>query len=59
MRARIFTKSFLSSFKGAMKACEKLMERLEPVRASMENPTWEALVEKAYFQYVDLVATHM
>jgi hypothetical protein len=42
-----------------MKACEKLMERLEPVRASMENPTWEALVEKAYLEYVDLVATHM
>jgi hypothetical protein len=42
-----------------MKACEKLMERLEPVRAGMENPTWEALVEKAYLEYVDLVATHM
>jgi hypothetical protein len=42
-----------------MKACEKLLERLEPVRASMENPTWEALAEQAYLEGVDLVAAHM
>jgi hypothetical protein len=42
-----------------MKACEKLLERLEPVRASMGDPTWEALAEQAFLENVDLVATHM
>jgi len=42
-----------------MKTCEKLLERLEPIRAGMENPTWQELVEAAYNKDVDLIATHM
>jgi len=42
-----------------MKACEQLLERLEPIRAGMGNPTWQELVQEAYMQNVDMIATHM
>ncbi|XP_059485730.1 xanthine dehydrogenase-like [Neocloeon triangulifer] len=43
----------------AMKSCQILLARLEPIRQSMGNPTWEALVQQAYVQNVDMMATFM
>ncbi|XP_065336761.1 uncharacterized protein LOC135937537 [Cloeon dipterum] len=43
----------------AMKACNILLERLAPIRESLGNPTWEQLVQEAYWQNVDMIATHM
>ncbi|XP_063538704.1 uncharacterized protein LOC134747956 [Cydia strobilella] len=42
-----------------MKACEILLERLEPIRAKMGKPSWEELVEKAYKAGLNLQASHM
>lgn len=42
-----------------IKACEILLERLEPIKKSLENPTWPELIKKAYFSGVDLCAHHM
>lgn len=42
-----------------MKACEMLLERLEPIKKQMENPTWPALVHKAHSSLVDLCAHYM
>lgn len=42
-----------------MKACQMLLERLEPIKKQMENPTWEELVQKAHDSLVDLCAHHM
>ncbi|PZC72657.1 hypothetical protein B5X24_HaOG210768 [Helicoverpa armigera] len=36
------------------KCCESLLERLEPIRKKMNNPTWEELVKKSYEMSVDL-----
>uniref|UniRef100_A0A2A4JUF7 FAD-binding PCMH-type domain-containing protein n=1 Tax=Heliothis virescens TaxID=7102 RepID=A0A2A4JUF7_HELVI len=36
------------------KCCENLLERLEPIRKAMNNPTWEVLVKKSYEMSVDL-----
>jgi xanthine dehydrogenase/oxidase len=41
------------------KACEKLVERLEPVKSALKNPSWEKLIEEAYKQGIDLCATYM
>ncbi|KAF4522203.1 hypothetical protein B566_EDAN007354 [Ephemera danica] len=42
-----------------MMACQELLRRLEPVRISMGNPTWQELVHQAYIENVDLQATYM
>ncbi|XP_059474057.1 uncharacterized protein LOC132195836 [Neocloeon triangulifer] len=43
-----------------MKACQKLVQRLEPVRQGMGgDPTWEQVVQEAFMQTVELNATHM
>ncbi|CAB3359543.1 Hypothetical predicted protein [Cloeon dipterum] len=39
-----------------MKACQTLLDRLEPVRATMENPTWLQLIREAYNRNVNLSA---
>ncbi|KAJ8719472.1 hypothetical protein PYW08_011647 [Mythimna loreyi] len=42
-----------------MKACEIILERLAPVRKTMDKPSWEDLVQKAYEIGVDLQASYM
>ncbi|XP_059474105.1 xanthine dehydrogenase/oxidase-like isoform X2 [Neocloeon triangulifer] len=39
-----------------MKACQILLDRLAPVKATMENPTWLQLIRKAYDTNVNLTA---
>ncbi|XP_069359953.1 uncharacterized protein [Maniola hyperantus] len=39
---------------GVRKCCEELLKRLEPVRAQMNNPTWEELIAEAYRLGVNL-----
>ncbi|XP_049874984.1 uncharacterized protein LOC126373065 [Pectinophora gossypiella] len=39
---------------GVQQACEELLARLDPIRATMDNPTWEALVKKAFEMDVNL-----
>lgn len=39
---------------GVQRACEELLRRLEPIRTSMNNPTWEVLVKAAHTAGVDL-----
>lgn len=41
------------------KACEILLERLQPVRDENPNATWEELIEIAFLKNVDLSATYM
>lgn len=42
----------------AMKACETINERLQPLREKMDKPSWEALVANAYGAGIDLQALH-
>lgn len=42
-----------------IKACQNLLDRLEPIRKTMTNPTWQELVSKAHLSGVDLSAHHM
>ncbi|XP_026741667.1 xanthine dehydrogenase 1-like isoform X2 [Trichoplusia ni] len=42
----------------AMKACETINERLQPLREKLENPSWEVLVANAYGAGIDLQALH-
>lgn len=42
-----------------VKACEILMERLKPVKAKMNNPSWEQLVQQAYLESIDLQASYL
>lgn len=39
---------------GVQRCCEELLKRLEPIRNTMVNPTWEELIQKAYESDVDL-----
>ncbi|KAM3961536.1 LOW QUALITY PROTEIN: uncharacterized protein ACR2FA_004430 [Aphomia sociella] len=39
---------------GVQRCCEQLIERLDPIKKDMNNPTWEELVAKAYTSNVDL-----
>ncbi|XP_013191578.1 uncharacterized protein LOC106135750 isoform X1 [Amyelois transitella] len=41
---------------GVQRCCEQLLKRLEPIRATLNNPTWEELIEAAYIAEVDLQA---
>ncbi|KAK7794360.1 hypothetical protein R5R35_007242 [Gryllus longicercus] len=42
-----------------MMACKELLKRLEPVKKTMDHPTWQQLIAEAYKQNVDLCATYM
>lgn len=39
---------------GVQRCCEELLRRLEPVRNSMTNPSWEELIKRAFDMDVDL-----
>ncbi|CAH1637091.1 unnamed protein product [Spodoptera littoralis] len=41
---------------GVSRCCEMLLERLEPIRNSMEGATWEQIVEAAHTAGIDLQA---
>ncbi|KAK0168931.1 hypothetical protein PV327_002687 [Microctonus hyperodae] len=42
-----------------LKACKELMDRLEPIRKELGNPTWQELVLAAHLKNVDLCAHYM
>ncbi|KAI5643278.1 molybdopterin-binding domain of aldehyde dehydrogenase domain-containing protein [Phthorimaea operculella] len=39
---------------GIQNACEELLQRLEPARKELNNPTWEELVKKAFDMSINL-----
>ncbi|XP_037902815.1 xanthine dehydrogenase-like isoform X2 [Hermetia illucens] len=41
----------------AKKACEELLLRMQPVRDTMENPTWLTLVQKCWSSNISLTAS--
>ncbi|XP_059140432.1 uncharacterized protein LOC131928419 [Physella acuta] len=41
-----------------IKSCEKLLERLAPIRAKLKDPTWQELVSTAYGSGVNLTAQY-
>ncbi|XP_059045049.1 xanthine dehydrogenase/oxidase-like [Achroia grisella] len=43
---------------GAIKCCQIILDRLSVVRESLNNPTWELLVETAYNQGINLQASY-
>lgn len=46
-------------FQAAMKACEEINHRLEPIRAELgKDASWPAVVKAAYGKTIDLSATH-
>ncbi|KYN35640.1 Xanthine dehydrogenase, partial [Trachymyrmex septentrionalis] len=42
-----------------IQACTQILNKLEPIREKMQNPTWKELVFKAYEEDVDLCARYM
>ncbi|KAK2583672.1 hypothetical protein KPH14_009602 [Odynerus spinipes] len=42
-----------------MMACKELLNRLEPIKKDLQNPTWQELVMAAYTKDVDLCARYM
>lgn len=42
-----------------MMACKELLNRLEPIKQELKNPTWQELVMAAYMKDVDLCARYM
>ncbi|EFA11446.2 uncharacterized protein LOC656938 [Tribolium castaneum] len=44
---------------GVIKACDILLERMEPVKKQLENASWEEIVQECYNQYVNLSASSM
>jgi hypothetical protein len=46
-------------FQAAIIACNNLIERMQVVADSMDNPTWEELVAQCYIDGVDLTSKHM
>ncbi|KAG6464941.1 hypothetical protein O3G_MSEX014825 [Manduca sexta] len=39
---------------GVRKCCEILLERLNPIKSMLDNPTWEQLIKSAFAQHIDL-----
>jgi len=39
------------------KSCEILNERLKPIRESMKNPTWLAVIQEAHTKVINLIAS--
>lgn len=46
-------------FQGVMKACDILLERMEPIKKTLPNASWEEIVKECYKEYVNLCATSM
>lgn len=42
-----------------MEACKELLNKLEPIRKEMNNPSWKDLVFEAYQKEVDLCTHYM
>ncbi|XP_018360423.1 PREDICTED: xanthine dehydrogenase/oxidase-like, partial [Trachymyrmex cornetzi] len=42
-----------------IQACEQILQRLEPIRKKMKNPTWMDLIFKAYEEGVDLYTRYV
>ncbi|KAJ0176278.1 hypothetical protein K1T71_008452 [Dendrolimus kikuchii] len=42
-----------------LRACEALLERLEPVRNELNEPTWEEVIVKAFNKGIDLQSHYM
>ncbi|XP_075976602.1 uncharacterized protein LOC142976904 isoform X2 [Anticarsia gemmatalis] len=42
-----------------VKACEKLLKRLAPTKAALNEPTWEEVVKKAYENGINLQSSYM
>ncbi|XP_012058303.1 PREDICTED: xanthine dehydrogenase-like [Atta cephalotes] len=42
-----------------IQACTQILERLEPIRKKMKNPTWKDLIFKAYEEGISLYARYM
>ncbi|XP_078042324.1 uncharacterized protein LOC144472818 isoform X2 [Augochlora pura] len=42
-----------------MKCCQELLQRLEPIKKELKNPTWQELVLTAHLKNVDLCARFM
>ncbi|KAL0109815.1 hypothetical protein PUN28_013466 [Cardiocondyla obscurior] len=43
----------------ASQACKEILNRLEPIKKDLKDPSWQELVFAAYQKDVDLVARHM
>lgn len=43
---------------GAIKCCQLLLDRLQPVRETLTNPTWEELVQAAFEQGINLQTSY-
>jgi len=43
----------------AMMCCKELLQRLEPAKKGLKDPTWQELTQEAYKQSIDLCATYM
>ncbi|CAG9788277.1 unnamed protein product [Diatraea saccharalis] len=43
---------------GAIKCCQMILDRLSTVRETLNNPTWEVLVEAAFNQGINLQASY-
>ncbi|XP_060804308.1 xanthine dehydrogenase [Amyelois transitella] len=41
------------------KACDELLQRLEPIKSKMRNPTWEQLITEAYNSGVNLQSSQI
>ncbi|KAH9639142.1 hypothetical protein HF086_018210 [Spodoptera exigua] len=39
---------------GVERCCDQLLERLEPIRKQLNNPSWEELIKTSYRNFVDL-----
>ncbi|KAJ9584592.1 hypothetical protein L9F63_021062, partial [Diploptera punctata] len=43
----------------AIQCCKELLKRLEPVKETLNNPTWAELINKSMLEGIDLNASHM
>lgn len=46
-------------FQATMMACKEILQRLEPIKAKMENASWTELLMAAHAADVDLCARYM
>ncbi|XP_053608460.1 uncharacterized protein LOC128674128 isoform X2 [Plodia interpunctella] len=42
-----------------LKACTELLNRLEPIRNELTDPTWEEVIKRAYEKGINLQSNHM
>ena len=50
---------YFGHVKAAMMCCKELLQRLEPAKKGLKDPTWQELTQEAYKQSIDLCATYM